>query len=320
MALLSTPSAPPDIAARATGQAYGLGALFAVIPGRPHYVSADLSTKVLDLATQLLRRAGTHDLPIATVEVEAAWTAIAALMALGPSFVRAHLPQLLVLWRNALPKPTAKDDSSGGRSPAEWIFLLHVRESALGAVFAFLRHNSPSLVTLDVARRLASLLSNALSFANTFVAQVPPEQSAIGGGSGSSSHSQLMGHGRGGGPSMFSREALLRRRIYQCFTALGFSSLTDTLQMTLLQSTASHFASPDGFAGSSLQAAIATSAGSFTSLWQSADGYAYGVTTIEFQSEGLTLGADDIQGQRDRLNRDTIEAKIDDLVSDFSSR
>ncbi|EJD04810.1 clathrin-coated vesicle protein [Fomitiporia mediterranea MF3/22] len=312
MSTLSTPAAPSDISARAIGHAYGLGALFAVIPERPLYVSADLSAKVFDTATQLLRRAGEHDMHVATVEVEAAWTTIAALMALGPSFVRAHLPQLLVLWRNALPKPTTKDNSLA-RDSAEWAFLLHVRACALGAVRAFLRHNARALGTRDVARRLAGLLGNALSLANAFVG-------AQGLGSAVAGAPQS-GGGALGAPDAASalaaaREALLRRRVYQCFTELGCAGLPDATQTALLQSTTSLFSSPEGYSGSALQAAIA-SAGNFTSLWNTTDGYAYGVTTLRVESDGdaALLGASDLPGQRDRLNRDSIEAKIDDLIT-----
>lgn len=302
---LLSPAAPPDVNLRALGHAYGLAALVAVIPERPLYVSYDVSAKVLDMSTQLLKRAGEHDVKIASVEVEVAWTAIASLMSLGPNFVRPHLPQLLVLWRNALPKPTSKDTTNGAnRSAAEWTFLLHLRESALGAVLCFLRHNS-TLVTLDVARRIASLLSNGLSFANTFISHsvedssdpVVPESQGV---------------------SIRSREALLRRRVYQCFTALGFSSITESTQATLLQSVVSLFASPDGYIGSSTQAAIATSSGTFTSVWQSVDGYAYGVTFIDVVDQGVT-GSDDDRSfaKKDQLNRDTIEMSIDAMVSTY---
>ena len=82
---------------RALGHAYGLSALFTVIPECLLYVSYDISVKVLDMAIKILKRAGDHDVKIASVEVEVAWTCIASIMALGPNFVRAHLPQLLVL-------------------------------------------------------------------------------------------------------------------------------------------------------------------------------------------------------------------------------
>ncbi|RDB24443.1 HEAT repeat-containing protein 5B [Hypsizygus marmoreus] len=300
---IANPAAPSDINLRALGHAYGLAALVSVIPERPLYVSYDVSAKVLDMAIALLKRAGEHDLKVAGVEVEVAWTSIASLMALGPNFVRPHLPQLLVLWRNALPKPTSKDSANNsGRSVAEWMFLLHVRESALGAILCFLQHNSATLVTLDVGRRIASLLSNALSFANGFISQ-PVEEPV---------ETQTPEVTKG--LSLRASEALLRRRVYQCFTALGFSSIADSTQTTLLQSVVSLFASPDGYAGSSVQAAIASSSGTFTSVWQSVDGYAYGVTSISVDSGNDSNGEDPSNGTRDYLNRDTVEVSIDDLL------
>ena len=138
-----TPGSPPDALLRALGHAYGLAALVSIVPQRPLYVSYDVSAKVLDMATQLLKRAGEHDIKVAGTEVEVAWTLIASLMSLGPNFVRPHLPQLLVLWRNALPKPTSKDSASNaGRPIAEWLFLLHIRESALGAIWCCFQHLS----------------------------------------------------------------------------------------------------------------------------------------------------------------------------------
>ncbi len=117
------------------------------------------------------------------------------------------------------------------------------------------------------------------------------------------------------GLSLRGREALLRRRVFQCFSALGFSGITESTQVTLLQSTVSLFASPDGYAGSSMQAAIASSSGSFTSVWQSGDGYAYGVTHLDI--EGADTAAMDMaeSDSRDRLNRDSVETSIDELVS-----
>jgi HEAT repeat-containing protein 5 len=285
---ITSPAAPSDIDARALGHAYGLSALIATIPDQPLYVSYDISVKVLDMATQLLKRAAEHDVKVAGVEVEVAWAMMASLMALGPNFVRAHLPQLLVLWRNALPKHTTKD--SMGRGVAEWMFLLHVRESALGAVLSFLRHNS-SLVTLDVARRISSLLVNALSFANMFISQNVEELPETG-----SSKSM----------SLKVRETLLRRRVYQCFTTLGFLSIAESTQASLIQSTVSLFASPEGYVGSSVQAAIASSSGSFITVWQSTDAYAYGLTGLEVEDHGTASA---------RFNRDTIENHINETAS-----
>ncbi|KAF8558426.1 clathrin-coated vesicle protein [Imleria badia] len=271
---LQSPAAPSDIDRRALGRAYGLAGLVAIIPHRPLYVSFDIASNVLDTATNLLKRASEHDVQMAGVEVEVAWILIASLMLLGPNFVRSHLPQLLVLWRNALPKPTSKD-SVPGRSATEWEFLLHVRESALGAILCFLLHNT-LLVTLDVSRRISSLLSNALAFTAAFSSQ-PLEEPSSG----------------PEGSSLRLRESLLRRRVFQCFTALGSSTLTDSVQFSLLQSTMSIFAGPEGDGVSALQASIASSSGTFTTVWQTADGFGHGVTTMDTvndEAEELSKG------------------------------
>ncbi|KDQ17281.1 hypothetical protein BOTBODRAFT_106006 [Botryobasidium botryosum FD-172 SS1] len=301
----SAPTAPSDIASRALGHTYGLAALFSVFPERPLYVAFDISAKVLDTAIQLLKHAGEHDLSMAEIEVEIAWTSIASLMTLGPNFVRTHLSQLLVLWRNALPKPTSRDATAGaGRSPTEWAFLLHVRQCALGAVLSFLKHNSPTLITLDVARRLTTLLTNALSFVNSFSTDTLESQEELANTSVS-------------GLSLLFREAMLRRRVYQCFSSLGFSSLTEQMQSTLLQSVTTLFASADGYAGSFVQASIATSAGTVASVWQSADEYGYGVTSLDF-ANSLSLDERLSEEKRARFsrNRDLVEVAIEEMVSD----
>lgn len=271
---LQSPAAPSDIDRRALGRGYGLAALVATIPERPLYVSFDIASNVLDTATQLLKRAVEHDVRIAGVEIEVAWILIASLMLLGPNFVRSHLPQLLILWRNALPK-TANKDSSPGRTVSEWEFLLHVRESALGAVLCFLLHNS-ALVTLDVARRISSMLSNGLAFVNTLSSQTFEEPAV------SSIDTE---------PTLRTRECLLRCRVYQCFTALGTSTLTDAAQSTLLQSALAVFAGQEGDGMSAIQASIASSSG-FTSVWQTADGFGYGVTTMDIVDDEAVPSAD----------------------------
>jgi hypothetical protein len=300
ISLLASPTASGEVQFRALGHAYGLSALISIIPERPLYVSYDISAKVLDIAVQLLKCAAEHDTSVATVEVEIAWMLIAALMSLGPNFVRPHLPQMLVLWRNALPKPTSKDAADTGRTSVEWMFLLHVRESALGAILCFLRHNLSALVTLDVGRRIATVLSNALLFGNNFAVQ------DIGDPSDSTASLVL------NGLSLRSYEALLRRRVYQCFAALGFASIPKSTQSTLLQSTASFFAGPDTYSGSSVQAAIASSSGTFTSVWHCLDGYGFGVTSLEVSNQGLA--STDAITPIQPLNRDAIEMSFDALV------
>ena len=226
LSLMLTPTAPLDVPLQALGHVYGLAALVSVIPQRPLYISYDVSAKVLDMATQLLKRAAEHDLKIGGIEVEIAWTLIqvASLMSLGPNFVGPHLPQLLGLWRNALLKPTNKDSTNNvGRSVNEWTFLLQVRESVVSEkILCFLQHNSATLVTLDVARRITSVLSNALLLANSFIAQNVEDHSKI--------QPPVVPKK---GLTMRDQESLLHRRVYQCFTALGFSSIAESTQVVM---------------------------------------------------------------------------------------
>ncbi len=299
LAALVTPAAPSDINNRVLGRAYGLAGLLSLIPQRPLYVSYDISANAFYIAVQLLKRAGEHDVKVAKVEIEVAWTLIASLMTLGPNFVRAHLPQLLLLWRNALPKPTTKDGLSG-RSATEWLFLLAVRENALRAIYCFLKHNSPILVTADVARRVTSLLTNALQFSSMFSGQRVEEPQ------------DPVPQADGRGLTLVGMDALFKSRIFQCFSALGVSKVTESTQTSLLQTAVTLFASLDGYSGSSVQAAIATSSGAFTSIWQSTDCYAYGVTDIEVEED---LSGKIVEGTSDWVNRDLIDASLDNLVS-----
>lgn len=302
------------------GRAHALSALIAVVPERPLYVSYDLSANVLDLAISVLKRASEHDVKIATVEIQVAWTLIGSLMTLGPSFVKLHLPQLLVLWRNGLPKPTSKDSSSGARTEAEWRFLLDVREATLSSILSFLQHNLGQLVNLDVARRLVALLSNTLTFTNHFTslyADVLKEQTVpLSVSSASSQQSTSLQR-----LTLSDREAMLRRRIFQCFTLIGSSSATESLHSTLLVSTVAVFADPDNYAGSAAQAAIAASAGNFTGVWASSDGYAFGVTSLvageELPGDGGEAGGSGEGtggGRKNVLNRDGLEVAIQSLV------
>jgi HEAT repeat-containing protein 5 len=305
---------PADLAPRAMGRAYALSALIAAVPDRPLYVSYDISTTVMDTAIGLLKRAGDHDVKVAEIEVQVAWTLIGSLMTLGASFVKMHLPQLLVLWRNALPKPTSKDSSVGERGEKEWLFLLQVRECALSAILSFLRNNpSKDVVTLDVARRIAALLTNTLNFINGFAsayaealrelqaAQMQQQQ-----GGTSNNPAAMTFASAAGRATLADRENLLRRRILQCFTALGSSSATESSQPALVMAAVGAIADPDNavVSANATQAAIQASAGGFTSVWQSIDMYGFGVTSLEPTRPTVSGSADD-------LNRDSIEMAIE---------
>lgn len=286
---LGNQGAPPDLGRRAAGRAKALAALLSLAPARPMYVSGELAAKVLESAVGMLKRSGEHPVQAAAVEVECAWGLISALTALGGTFVRAHLASLLALWRNAVPKVGARD-SGGGRSVEEWAFLLHVRGSAVGALGAFLESCGPGvggsggLVTLDVGRRLTTLLSNALGFANaahTYLGSLEHESPAV------------LGLGLG----LRELEHVLRARTFECFSLLGCGALADSAQTELLKSAIGIFAGAGVGGGvGAMQAAIASAAG------EAGDGYVWGVSS-------LAVGVDE-----ERKDRDSVEEELDRLV------
>ncbi|KAI5476389.1 Armadillo-type fold domain containing protein [Pseudohyphozyma bogoriensis] len=310
LAIIST-GAVAEVHRRAVGHAHALASLINLIPHQPLYVSFDLSAKCMSLAIQLLKQSGNHELHISGVEIHVAWIIVGALMSLGPNFVRLHLPQLLILWRNALPKPTSKDASAAQvRGDNEWAFLLHVRECTLGAILSFLRHNSSGgasggagLVNEDVGRRLVMLLSNGLAFATSFAnshASTLDQQTP-------STSSQL---------GLLDRDLMLRRRLLQCFVALGQNAATQPFQVTLLTQVVALFSDPEKYTGeSALQAAIAASVGTFTTVWDETDGYGFGVTSMMRQAGNDVSGGEGEEGggerKRAKLNRDLAEAKIE---------
>ncbi|GAA6022908.1 hypothetical protein JCM10207_006860 [Rhodosporidiobolus poonsookiae] len=304
------PSQNANVHRRATGYAHALAALINLIPHKPLYVSFDLSAKCMSLAIQLLKQSGNHELHISGVEIQVAWILVGALMSLGPNFVRLHLPQLLILWRNALPKPTSKDASAAQvRGDNEWAFLLHIRECTLSAILSFLRHNGPlasggGLVNEDTARRLVLLLSNGLAFSASFTTAHP--NVAVEPTPSTSSRLQLV-----------DRDVMFRRRLLQCFVAFGQSAATQQYQIQLLQQAVALFSDVDKYFGeSALQAAA--SSGTFTSIWDETDGYGFGVTSLIDEGRNEVAGGGDageVEGSANRklakLNRDQAEARIE---------
>lgn len=313
IALIGTPTAPSDLAPRAIGRAQGIAALVAVIRDRPLYVSHDISTRLMDTAVQILKRSGEHDVFAANIEVQVAWTLITALMTLNSAFVRSHLASLLVLWRNALPKPTSKDSSVGERGESEWSYLLQVRECTLSSILAFLKGNR-ELATLDVARRITSLLTNTLNFVNGFTSAYGEYLKA------------LQQQNPNNGPvtplpqtaNLAEKESLLRRRVLQCFTALAESSATEGVQSALVQTAVSVIAEPDSITigASSTQAAIHASSGSFTDVWQMSDGFGFGVSSHYSGDQKTTTST----GYPNYLNRDDLEIAIESQVRDHLYR
>ncbi|KAH6576085.1 hypothetical protein BASA62_001631 [Batrachochytrium salamandrivorans] len=143
-----------DVAEKVLGYANFIAAVTSVIPLRPLYAVYEDAATIFGFSTQLLRLVGTsRDHRISACQAQVAWTLIGSLMSLGPNFVKAHLSQLLLIWKNVFPKSQPKDINAS-RNELEWNLLLVSRESALAALYSFLIYNAKDLATNDVAKRI----------------------------------------------------------------------------------------------------------------------------------------------------------------------
>ncbi|KAK4232055.1 armadillo-type protein [Podospora fimiseda] len=253
---------------RCIGFAHGLSAGLSASPQRPLYGSVDVNSRVLTMATNLLKSSGSSELRVASTQIQVAWTLIGGLMSLGPNFVKIHLSQLLLLWKNALPKVLSKDSSTFHRKHLEASFLAHVRECALGSILSFLEFNS-RLLTVDVSKRIATMLQSTTAFLKA----LPSKKTA------DDISERLF-------PSLQLQdlEIMVQRRVLQCYTKLvNISPAGGTealLQSNLLTLAISLFADPDNYTPSSLSASIASSAGTFETIWDIGDNSGFGVAGL----------------------------------------
>lgn len=264
---------------RCLGYAHGLAAVLSTSSQRPLYGSLDVYARVLQQATTLLKSAGSSDLRVSSCQLQVAWIMIGGLMSLGPTFVKIHLPQLMLLWKNALPKPISRENISQ-RNMLEQSYLAHVRECALGAVKAFLTFNQ-RLLTVDVSKRLSVMLENTVSFLQS----LPDKRTSDEPTNRLSPALQLQDY-----------EVMVRRRVFQCFTQLlrlsPAGSLEATAHSTILPLAVASFSDAEFYAPSSLSVAIASAAANFENIWDVADNFGFGVN-------GLVQGLD----IRDPVNR-----------------
>ncbi|KAK8212663.1 HEAT repeat protein-like protein [Phyllosticta capitalensis] len=254
---------------KCVGLSNGLSAVLSTTSSQPLYGSVDVNSRVLQQATTLLKSSSGSDLRISSTQIQVAWILIGGLMTLGPNFVKIHLSQLLLLWKNALPKPLNKD-SIVSRNLLDPSFLTHVRECALGSVLTFLEFNS-RLLTADVTKRLAAMLQNTTLFLNSLPAKKTTEE---------------MQQRLSPALQLHDLDLMVRRRVLQCYTKLvnlspaGSSEML--LQTNLLPLAVTSFADPDnyGLPTNSLSASIASSASTFESIWEVGDNSGFGVTGL----------------------------------------
>jgi hypothetical protein len=252
---------------RCLGYAHGLAAVLSTSSHHPLYGSVDVYARVLSQATGLLKSAGSSDLRLSACQVQVAYIMLGGLMSLGPNFVKIHLSQLMLLWKNALAL------AGGQRSLLELSYLAHVRECALGSIKAFLTFNQ-RLLTSDVSRRLSGMLENTVSFVSGL-----PEKKV----------SDEPGNRLLPGLQLQDYESMVRRRVFQCFSQLltlsPAGSLEATAHSTILPLAVASISDAEFYAPSSFSTSIAASAANFESIWDVGDNYGFGVT-------GLVRGLD----------------------------
>ncbi|GAP87418.2 putative heat repeat protein [Rosellinia necatrix] len=252
---------------RCVGFAHGLAAALSASPARPLYGSLDVNNRVYSMATNLLKSSGQSELRVSCTQVQVAWILLGGLMSLGPNFVKIHLSQLLVLWKNALPKPLAKDNFTQ-RSILEVSFLTHVKECALGCILSFLQFNS-RLLTVDVSKRIATMLQGTTAFLKL----LPTKKTTDDISQRLTPALQLQ-----------DLDMMAQRRVLQCYVKLvnqsppgGSEAL---LQSNLLTFAVSLFADPENYGSNSLSASIANAAGTIETVWDVGDNSGFGVNGL----------------------------------------
>ncbi|KAG9762722.1 HEAT repeat protein-like protein, partial [Aureobasidium melanogenum] len=232
---------------RCAGYANGLAAVLSASNKHPLYGSVDVYARVLSQATGLLKSSSNSDLRVSSTQVQVAWIMIGGLMSLGPNFVKIHLSQLLLLWKNALAPPNKENMSR--QSQLELSFLAHVRECALG--------------------RLASMLQNT----GTFLSILPEKKT-------SEDLSQRLSPAL----QLVDFDLMVRRRVFQCYTALVTASPAAAseiaTQSNVLPLAVSSFADPERLGPSSLSVSIASSAGTLDNVWGMGDNSGFGVNGL----------------------------------------
>uniref|UniRef100_A0A8C5SWS3 HEAT repeat-containing protein 5B n=1 Tax=Laticauda laticaudata TaxID=8630 RepID=A0A8C5SWS3_LATLA len=117
---------------------------------------------VVSIAEDLLRTAAQNS-RLSLQRTQAGWLLLGALMTLGPSVVRYHLPKMLLLWRNVFPRSLKELEAEKARGDSfTWQVTLEGRAGALCAMRSFVAH-CPELLTEDVIRKLMTPIECAMT-------------------------------------------------------------------------------------------------------------------------------------------------------------
>ncbi|XP_056616442.1 HEAT repeat-containing protein 5B isoform X1 [Triplophysa dalaica] len=151
-----------------SGYSFAMAALLGGVYQCPLGIPHSKGKMVVSIAEDLLRSASQNS-RLSLQRTQAGWLLLAALMTLGPSLVRYHLPKMLLLWRNVFPRSQKELEAEKARGDSfSWQVMLEGRAGALCAMRSFVAH-CPELLTEDVIRRLMTPIECAM----TMMSHVP---------------------------------------------------------------------------------------------------------------------------------------------------
>ncbi|XP_037534116.1 HEAT repeat-containing protein 5B [Nematolebias whitei] len=151
-----------------SGYSFAMAALLGGVHQCPLGIPHSKGKLVVTIAEDLLRTAAQNS-RLSLQRTQAGWLLLGALMTLGSSLVRYHLPKMLLLWRNVFPRSQKELEAEKARGDSfTWQVTLEGRAGALCAMRSFVAH-CPELLTEDVIRRLMSPIECAM----TMMSQVP---------------------------------------------------------------------------------------------------------------------------------------------------
>ncbi|XP_072247373.1 HEAT repeat-containing protein 5B isoform X1 [Leuresthes tenuis] len=151
-----------------SGYSFAMAALLGGVHQCPLGIPHSKGKLVVSIAEDLLRTAAQNS-RLSLQRTQAGWLLLGALMTLGSSLVRYHLPKMLLLWRNVFPRSQKELEAEKARGDSfTWQVTLEGRAGALCAMRSFVAH-CPELLTEDIIRRLMTPIECAM----TMMSHVP---------------------------------------------------------------------------------------------------------------------------------------------------
>uniref|UniRef100_A0A2I2ZH32 HEAT repeat-containing protein 5B n=1 Tax=Gorilla gorilla gorilla TaxID=9595 RepID=A0A2I2ZH32_GORGO len=158
-----------------SGYSFAMAALLGGVHQCPLGIPHAKGKMVVSIAEDLLRTAAQNS-RLSLQRTQAGWLLLGALMTLGPSVVRYHLPKMLLLWRNVFPRSLKELEAEKARGDSfTWQVTLEGRAGALCAMRSFVAH-CPELLTEDVIRKLMTPIECAM----TMMSHIPSVMKAHG--------------------------------------------------------------------------------------------------------------------------------------------